>query len=211
MARYQHSAEDVPDDLQIPKGSWHGLVGEDDVLKCPRLRGACSSRGVAVQSARVRLHSGSQRSKECGAQQLAGSDSQRRSTFSRGTALTLSTINGESRMNQTCRKRFAALAVTAAVLASPLTAWPASDANKSVTIVQSPDNRECIFFQLEGVSVADPATPGTAWFSVSQSHAGYKEIVAALMMARATGAPLQNVTTTGSVACGHAEVSSVAI
>jgi hemoglobin len=26
MARYHHSADDVPDGLQIPKWSWHGLV-----------------------------------------------------------------------------------------------------------------------------------------------------------------------------------------
>lgn len=26
MARYHRSAEDVPDDMQIPKWSWHGLV-----------------------------------------------------------------------------------------------------------------------------------------------------------------------------------------
>ena len=32
MARYHHSAEDVPDGLDIPKWSWHGLVsgGETD-------------------------------------------------------------------------------------------------------------------------------------------------------------------------------------
>jgi hemoglobin len=26
MARYHHSAEDVPDGLHFPKWSWHGLV-----------------------------------------------------------------------------------------------------------------------------------------------------------------------------------------
>jgi penicillin-insensitive murein endopeptidase len=34
MARYPHSAEEVPDDLHIPKWSWHGLVcggGTDDI------------------------------------------------------------------------------------------------------------------------------------------------------------------------------------
>ena len=30
MARYHHSAEDVPDGLQIPKWSWHGLVSGGD-------------------------------------------------------------------------------------------------------------------------------------------------------------------------------------
>ena len=30
MARYQHSADDVPEGLQIPKWSWHGVVrGEE--------------------------------------------------------------------------------------------------------------------------------------------------------------------------------------
>jgi hemoglobin len=30
MARYHHSAEDVPDGLHIPKWSWHGLVSGGD-------------------------------------------------------------------------------------------------------------------------------------------------------------------------------------
>ena len=30
MARYHHSAEDVPDGLHIPRWSWHGLVSGDE-------------------------------------------------------------------------------------------------------------------------------------------------------------------------------------
>ena len=30
MARYHESADDVPDGLQLPKWSWHGLVSDAD-------------------------------------------------------------------------------------------------------------------------------------------------------------------------------------
>ena len=32
MARYHHSAEDVPEGLRIPKWSWHGLVSEGETV-----------------------------------------------------------------------------------------------------------------------------------------------------------------------------------
>jgi hypothetical protein len=66
-----------------------------------------------------------------------------------------------------------------------------------------------VFFQLSGVSEADPAAPNV-WFAVPKTHAGFKEIVAMLLAARMSGA-LVSVSTTGAVACGHAAVSAVVL
>lgn len=83
--------------------------------------------------------------------------------------------------------------------------------NKTVARLHSGDTRDCFFFQLTGVSEADPAIPGEAWFAIPQSNAGYKDAVAILMLARATGAPLVHVKTTGGLACGLAEVSNLSL
>jgi hypothetical protein len=102
--------------------------------------------------------------------------------------------------------------MAAAISLVPLAAWPyVHHTNRTVTVVHSPDQRECTFFILSGISESDPVTPGNPWFAVSKNHSGYKEIVATLLMARATGAPLQHVTTTGAAVCGHAEVASLSI
>ncbi len=108
-------------------------------------------------------------------------------------------------MNQICQKRLALTAVAAVAFALPLTAWPRWHENKSVRSIGSPDSRQCIFFQLTGVSEADPVNPNNPWFAVAKTHGGYKEIVAMLMMAKATGIPI-SVGTTGALACGEAEV-----
>jgi len=102
------------------------------------------------------------------------------------------------------------LALLAAYLA-PAIAWSAVHLNKTVAVVHSPDSRECIFFQLDGVAEADPITPANPWFAVPKTHNGYKEIVAALLMLRATGAPLQQVTTGGALACGYPAVSNLSL
>lgn len=77
--------------------------------------------------------------------------------------------------------------------------------DKPVLIVHSPDTRDCVFFQLSGVTVADPVTPGVPWFALPKTHLGYKEIVSMLLMARVTGKTI-TVATSGGLACGHAEI-----
>lgn len=83
--------------------------------------------------------------------------------------------------------------------------------NKMVARIHSGDSRACFFFQLNGVSEADPVVPGDYWFAIPQSNAGYKDAVAILMLARATGMPLAHVKTTGGLACGLAEVSNLSL
>jgi hypothetical protein len=69
-------------------------------------------------------------------------------------------------------------------------------------------NYDCVFFQLEGVSAADPAAP-SPWFVIPRSRLNYREMYALLLSARLSGTPV-NVGTTGNTACGgRAEVNWV--
>lgn len=78
--------------------------------------------------------------------------------------------------------------------------------DKPVAIVRGPDSRPCTFFQLVGVSTADPLTPNLPWMMLRQASPGYKENLALLMSAKLTGAHV-NVSTTGAVVpeCGGVE------
>jgi hypothetical protein len=52
--------------------------------------------------------------------------------------------------------------------------------------------------------------PGSAWFSIPDSTPGYKEMVATLLLAKASGKTIR-VSTAGVVAasCGHPQVSTL--
>lgn len=83
---------------------------------------------------------------------------------------------------------------------------------KALAVIHSPDDRPCVFFRLTGVAEADPVAPGIEWFALPKTHPGYKEILALLLTARATGQPLGHVTTTGTLTCGtHVSVLSVSL
>jgi len=82
---------------------------------------------------------------------------------------------------------------------------------KSIGYLGGGDSRPCVFFNLVGVSPADPALPGVDWFVLPKTHPQFKESFALLMAAKLTG-KLINVTTTGLIdPCGHAQVASVAL
>lgn len=98
--------------------------------------------------------------------------------------------------------------VTGMMLCMPGLASAATHNAKQVATVHSPDARECVFFLLTGVAEADPVVPGSSWFAVSKTHAGFKEIVSILLMARVTKEPV-SVVTSGAAACGHAAVHAV--
>lgn len=62
--------------------------------------------------------------------------------------------------------------------------------------------RPCAFFRLEGVAEADPVTPGSMWFAVPRAHAGYTELFAMLLTAKAANLPVTIKTNgTSSTAC----------
>src|SRR5689334_10571203 len=89
------------------------------------------------------------------------------------------------------------------VLLSPLAFGAIHDGQ--VSILFPPDTRECTFFQLSGVTEADPVVPGNPWFAVPKTHLGYKEIFVVLLTARSNGRTI-TVQTDGTTACGHAAV-----
>lgn len=64
----------------------------------------------------------------------------------------------------------------------------------------------CVYFNLIGVSQADPVVPGSSFFALSLSDPGYQEKYALLLTAAASGVPV-TVATTGTVApCGYAQL-----
>jgi len=98
------------------------------------------------------------------------------------------------------------VAVVACTISFPVLVAAGDFWSKTVNIVRGPDGRPCTFFVLDGVSVADPSTPNTAWFALRQASPGYKENLAILMAAKLSGRPV-HVSTTGAVVpeCGHVE------
>jgi hypothetical protein len=107
--------------------------------------------------------------------------------------------------------RLSTLVKVVLALSLPMPMLASAHYNKEVTVVHSPDTRQCTFFMLSGVSEAAPVAPGDPWFAVPKSHAGYKEILAVLLLARTTGKALTHVATSGALACGHAAVISLSM
>ena len=88
------------------------------------------------------------------------------------------------------------LVATALVSSAPA----AVHSNRVVGRIETPDmTRHCVFFSLQGVTEADPIRPNSPWFVVPADHPGFKEIYAALLTARTSGA-LVTVYTTGTAA-----------
>jgi len=86
------------------------------------------------------------------------------------------------------------------------TAW----SNKTVTNLLI-DNRACVFFQLTGVTEADPVAPGQSWFALPKSTPNFQEIYAELLSAKMAGKNI-DVITDGTVACGgYASAPSIMI
>ena len=103
---------------------------------------------------------------------------------------------------------FVLFALTLASLATSASAEEkAPYPGRPITRVQSPDTSPCTFFQLNGVDRASNASASN-WFAVPQSSKGYKDMIAMLLTAFATGKSI-TVETTGSLQpiCGEAEVT----
>ena len=81
--------------------------------------------------------------------------------------------------------------------------------DKKVSVLQGfYDGADCIFFELEGVSQADPIKANDPTFAISRTQPGAKDAYALLMMAKVTGvAPL--VRTRGNLICGYAGVAEI--
>ncbi|MCG8506344.1 MAG: hypothetical protein MI755_17200 [Sphingomonadales bacterium] len=116
----------------------------------------------------------------------------------------------QARKEDAMIRRLAVISLVGA--AFTLTAAPVnavSHLDKSVTVIQSVQySRLCSFFQLEGVSEADPAVPGNAWSALPQDHPGYDELVAMIISAKAGGRKI-DVFTDGNIACDIARVRMI--
>jgi hypothetical protein len=86
--------------------------------------------------------------------------------------------------------------------ANPTTVLAAAYVNATITFVQSPTPAaDCLYFQLSGVTQADPIAPNNAWFAIPSSQNGYSGIYAMIIAAKMASAPV-SVITTGALAGG---------
>lgn len=80
-----------------------------------------------------------------------------------------------------------------------------------IAIIHAPDNRPCLFFQLEGVGEADPVKLNGPWVAVPVTHYGYDTIVAIMQSAHMGELPV-SVSTTETIVTecsGLAKVNAV--
>lgn len=80
---------------------------------------------------------------------------------------------------------------------------------KTVSLVETDAVSSCLFFQLSGVSQANPVVANGVWFAIDKNAENAKEIYAILLSARLTGTTLTRVVTNGEVACGQAKVLAI--
>lgn len=72
------------------------------------------------------------------------------------------------------------------------------------------DLQPCLVFDLKNVSQADPVLPGNPYFAISRANPGYADMLATVLTA-AAGGQLLTVVTSGTITCGFADVSGIAI
>lgn len=80
---------------------------------------------------------------------------------------------------------------------------------RTVTNLQADSYNQCIFFQLSGVSEANPAVPNSPWFAIDNTQPNAKELYAMLLSARLTDRAIPRVLTNGVTACGYARVTTI--
>lgn len=72
---------------------------------------------------------------------------------------------------------------------------------KLISTLYSAGTSPCVFFQLSGVTEANPVVPNGVWFAIDKTD---KESYALLLSARISGTPLVRVLADGSTTCGVA-------
>ncbi len=97
------------------------------------------------------------------------------------------------------------------VLISQLS-YSANHEIKQVGEILSPtEDRQCLLFSLEGVSVSDPSlNQGGEWFAVPLDHNGYNVIVSMLIAAKMASKDI-SAFTTGGLACNFPKVDRIKI
>ena len=79
---------------------------------------------------------------------------------------------------------------------------------KTVSLLEVADTT-CIFFQLTGVTQANPVVPNVSWFAIEKTQGNAKEMYALLLSARLSGTTLTRVQTSGDIVCGQAKVLTI--
>jgi hypothetical protein len=103
-------------------------------------------------------------------------------------------------------------------MALGVTAWPCIASNTVTAAVGELQSLEgstdCIYFTLNGVSVADPALgTGSPWFAMARTTtdaARVRDGYAMLLSAKVAGIPVR-VSTTGATVCGYAQVLRISM
>jgi hypothetical protein len=105
-------------------------------------------------------------------------------------------------MNSRLRRQFVRTAICLCACFTEMATAQQTYANRTFGLVQSPAATvACAYFQLVGVTQADPSVPGDAWFAIPTTQNGFTEIYAMMVAAKLAGAPV-TVGTTGAVAGG---------
>lgn len=109
-------------------------------------------------------------------------------------------------------RRFANSLLATIALLGPIPAVAVTYNSQQVDMVRPGGDRPCMLFTLVGVAQSDPALGGSVWFAIPQSTPGYKDIVAALLLAKGVGRGV-DVITTGTIPpeCGHPGVSVIVL
>lgn len=80
--------------------------------------------------------------------------------------------------------------------------------DKKVSSVQVSGDTNCVYFKLDGVTIADADVNNSEWFTVSANNESKKEVLSLITAAFVANIDVR-VSTSGSEACGFAEVSYV--
>lgn len=79
---------------------------------------------------------------------------------------------------------------------------------KTISLLEAADS-SCIFFQLSGVTEANPAVPSGVWFGIDKNQGNAKEMYALLLSARISGTSLARVLTNEQLVCGVSKVLAI--
>lgn len=77
--------------------------------------------------------------------------------------------------------------------------------SKTISLLETSDG-SCVFFQLTGVTEANPAVPNGVWFAIEKTQ---KEMYALLLGAHLSERTLTRVLTNGEVVCGAAKALTI--
>ncbi len=110
------------------------------------------------------------------------------------------------------RRKFQLALTLASVFAGTSATWAATNWTAPVTWLESETSaQDCIYFELSGVSTADPATPNNPWFAISRGQFGAADALATLLVAKTAGLSV-NITTNSQIICGgYVQVTSVTL